>query len=274
SHHAEGGYYLDAPWKHINDGNCHLLEQDNYELVTEKHMIRPDSYYGVAKAYGEALGSYYNDYHGLSSIHIRIGFTISTDDWTWSGAAAALRLLSRLWGVAVPEGLALSLGADVPFFLFGGRALGIGRGEEVYPLREEPRRYCVLIYPGRSMDTAEAFRRLRLPLLTSPSTRHTIELFCGSVGKGICPRLGNDFEPVVFSAFRGLAAVKRSLLRSGAVMASLTGSGSVVFGVFEDYSQAQTAARRLRRPGADVFVARTVSRRELQDPLPGIVTAK
>ena len=44
SNRAEGGFYLDAPWKHVNDGNFHLLEQDNYELVTEKHMIRPDSY--------------------------------------------------------------------------------------------------------------------------------------------------------------------------------------------------------------------------------------
>jgi len=195
-----------------------------------------------------------------------------------SDAAAVIRAVLHLAGKKMPAdrllALAARLGSDVPFFFLGGRALGIGRGEEVYPLQEEPRRYCVLLYPGRSMDTATAFRRLRAPLLTSPSTRHTIELFCGSVGKGICPRLGNDFEPVVFSAFRGLAAVKRSLLRSGAVMASLTGSGSVVFGVFEDYSQAQTAARRLRRPGADVFVARTVSRRELQDPLPGIVTAK
>lgn len=194
-----------------------------------------------------------------------------------SDAAAVMRAVLHLAGKKMPAdrllALAASLGSDVPFFLLGGRALGIGRGEEVYPLQEEPRRYCVLLYPGRSMDTATAYRRLRAPLLTSPATRHTIELFCGSVGKAVWHRLGNDFEPVVFSAFRGLAAVKRSLLRSGAVMASLTGSGSVVFGVFEDYSQARKAARRLRRPDANVFVARTVSRREFQDQLPGIGAA-
>jgi len=191
-----------------------------------------------------------------------------------SDAAAVIRAVLYLTGRKMPEdrllALAGSLGSDVPFFLLGGRALGIGRGEEVYPLREEARRYCVLLYPGRSMDTAEAFRRLRLPLLTSPSTRHTIELFCSSVNKAVWNRLGNDFEPVVFFAFRDLAAVKRSLLRSGAVMASLTGSGSVVFGVFEGYFHAREAAQRLRRPGTDVFVARTVSRREFQGQLPGI----
>jgi len=95
SNHAEGGYYLDAPWKHINDGNFHLLEQDKYELITEKHMIRPDSYYGVAKAYGEALGSYYNDFHQLSSFHLRIGWVIEGDDPTFSAFALSLWLSHR-----------------------------------------------------------------------------------------------------------------------------------------------------------------------------------
>ena len=95
SNHAEGGFYLDPPWKHINEGNFHLLERDNYELVTERHMIRPDSYYGVAKAYGEALGSYYNDYHGVSSFHLRIGWVLETDDPTFSPYALSLWLSRR-----------------------------------------------------------------------------------------------------------------------------------------------------------------------------------
>lgn len=95
SNHAEGGYYLDAPWKHVHDGNFHLLEQDNYELITEKHLVRPDSYYGVAKAYGEALGSYYNDFHGLSSFHLRIGWVIVGDDPTFSAYALSLWLSHR-----------------------------------------------------------------------------------------------------------------------------------------------------------------------------------
>lgn len=95
SNHAEGGYYLDAPWKTVMDGDFHLLEQDNYELVTERHMIRPDSYYGVAKAYGEALGSYYNDYHGVSSFHLRIGWVLEHDDPTFSGYALSVWLSHR-----------------------------------------------------------------------------------------------------------------------------------------------------------------------------------
>ena len=95
SNHAEGGFYLDEPWKHIVNGDFHRLKDDQYELITERHMIRPDSYYGVAKAYGEALGSYYNDYHGLSSFHLRIGWVLETDDPTFSPYALSIWLSHR-----------------------------------------------------------------------------------------------------------------------------------------------------------------------------------
>lgn len=95
SNHAEGGNYLVPPWKHVNEGRYDLLDQDNYELVTEKHRIRPDGYYGAAKAYGEALGSYYNDYHGVSSFHLRIGWVIRDNDPTVSPHGLTLWLSHR-----------------------------------------------------------------------------------------------------------------------------------------------------------------------------------
>ena len=95
SNHSEGVNYLDAPWRHVNEGNYELLEQDNYELITETHRIRPDGYYGVAKAYGEALGSYYNDYHNVSSFHLRIGWVIRYNDPTVSPHGLALWLSHR-----------------------------------------------------------------------------------------------------------------------------------------------------------------------------------
>lgn len=91
SNHATGGYYTVEPWKHIVAGEFARLKP-GYPLVTEEMRIRPDGYYGVAKAYGEAMGSYYQDYHGVSSIHLRIGWVLSKDDPTFSPFALSLWL--------------------------------------------------------------------------------------------------------------------------------------------------------------------------------------
>lgn len=94
SQHSVGGFYLDEPYASIFRGEFDKVKRP-YTLLDETARIRPSGYYGASKAYGEALGSYYNDYHGLSSIHIRIGFTISTDDPGFAGAALALWLSHR-----------------------------------------------------------------------------------------------------------------------------------------------------------------------------------
>ena len=78
-----------------------------------------------------------------------------------SDAAAVLRAVCLLAGRTLPRTLpedrllrlAAALGSDVPFFLYGGRALGLGRGEEVYPLPEGPRLHCVIFFPGEGMGT-------------------------------------------------------------------------------------------------------------------------
>jgi len=208
-----------------------------------------------------------------------------------SDAAAVLRAVCLLSGRTLPGDrllrLAAALGSDVPFFLYGGRALGLGRGEEVYALREEPRRHCVLFFPGEGMSTVEAYRSLRRPALT-PQTAgprinrkkkfdwvERIGLFCGAVNE--CPesassargrssgryrKMENDFEPPVFRKFPVLRQAKEILLQGGAETASLSGSGSAVYGLFRDSSRARRAAQQLEARAQHVCVVRTVSRRE------------
>jgi nucleoside-diphosphate-sugar epimerase len=91
SQHAVGGNYLDEPYCHIMNGEFEKVSRP-YPLLDENIRIRPSGYYGASKAYGESLGSYYSDHHGLSVINIRIGFTISTDDPGFGGGALALWL--------------------------------------------------------------------------------------------------------------------------------------------------------------------------------------
>ena len=92
SNHASGGFYKIKPWKHIFEGNFDKLKNKNYELIDESYRTRPDGYYGVAKGYGESIGSYYSDFYGLSSLNLKIGWVISSDDPTFSPYALSLWL--------------------------------------------------------------------------------------------------------------------------------------------------------------------------------------
>ncbi|MFQ5694987.1 MAG: 4-(cytidine 5'-diphospho)-2-C-methyl-D-erythritol kinase, partial [Terriglobia bacterium] len=143
-----------------------------------------------------------------------------------SDAAAALAGLLRLTRkrLALPQAMALGAeaGADVPFFLLGGRALGVGRGEEVYALEDAERLTCVLLCPPRPIATAHAYRwaARRLTLLRR-AARMNASQFLSDAPWGA----RNDFEPVLFRRFPELARMKADLLGAGAQRAGLSGSG-------------------------------------------------
>lgn len=91
---AMGGYYLDPPYSHILSGRFDKVTRP-YPLIEEDMQIRPLGFYGVSKAYGEAVGSFYKDFHGLSAIHLRIGYTMSSDNPKVLPASLALWLSNR-----------------------------------------------------------------------------------------------------------------------------------------------------------------------------------
>ena len=91
---AMGGYYLDPPYRYIVSGQFDRVARP-YPLIDEGMQVRPLGYYGVSKAYGEALGSFYKDFHGLSAIHLRIGYTMTSDDPTPMAIALSLWLSHR-----------------------------------------------------------------------------------------------------------------------------------------------------------------------------------
>jgi 4-diphosphocytidyl-2-C-methyl-D-erythritol kinase len=139
-----------------------------------------------------------------------------------------------------------TLGSDVPFFLLGGTAVGIGRGAELFPLPDAPAGPAVVIAPGIHVNTAAAYRALS-PRLTSESQQNKIFSFqthTWNLGAG--ELAGNDFEDVVFQEHAILARVKKELARAGASPAMMTGSGSALFGIFKDREQATCALGRLR----------------------------
>lgn len=190
-----------------------------------------------------------------------------------SDAAAVLLALPVLAGRRVPFDRLISLGAqlgsDVPFFLMGGAAAGIGRGTELYPLPDGPARHGVLIAPDVHVSTAAAYRALG-PRLTTESQQNKIVSFQAQVWSmfgvpgGAAGRADscNDFETVVFEQFPQLAALKKRLSRLGAKPAMMTGSGSAVFGLFRNREEAGRAVESFRK--VRVFPISLVSRARYQ----------
>jgi 4-diphosphocytidyl-2-C-methyl-D-erythritol kinase len=184
-----------------------------------------------------------------------------------SNAAATLLGLRRFWNSDIADeklhSLAARLGSDVPFFLSGGTALGVGRGEKISPLPDPPAQYLVVIFPGIQVATAEAYRSLKLGLTSSAEDRR-IQGFCGQVqlGNTILTEIFNDFEASILPAYPPIMEAKRFLKSRGSIATLLSGSGSSVFGFFSDEESAFAAARELTRATWRVFPAKTLSRAE------------
>lgn len=181
-------------------------------------------------------------------------------------AAVTLVALARLWRLpAEPSALlplAAKLGSDVPYFLVGGTALGVGRGEEVYTLPDAPPLHLVVAKGLKGTSTPEAYKALDARL-TPPEGAHRIQgIVQGVVGGRLDEHLlFNRFEEVATGDDEG-AAIRQSLLECGARRAILAGSGSAWVGVFTSRSQAQEAQRRMSHRGISVVLTHTVSRKD------------
>lgn len=177
-------------------------------------------------------------------------------------AAAALQVLARLWGgapMSVLRDIAAGIGADVPFFLSGGTALGLGRGEEIYPLVDLPVHWIVIARPPYGVSTAEAYswydedraagiRESReLQILPVPWPTRAAQMI-------------NDLEPPVVRRHPEIAGLKSQLREAGAVAVAMSGSGSAVFGLFRGRTAAVKAVGPLNRGGVETILTRTLTR--------------
>jgi 4-diphosphocytidyl-2-C-methyl-D-erythritol kinase len=197
--------------------------------------------------------------------------------------------------------IAAEIGSDVPLFLIGGTVLGIGHGEEVYPLPDLPRMHLVVVTPPIAVSTPKAFAQWDNLVaggaaLTGAGAAGTIDKFGQAVDAWLresvfsqavsasepasgVPAMGgdraetplldlvragieNDFERVVFPEYPDLREVKRVLEREDARYASLSGSGSALYGLFGSGEEAQAAAVRLRALGHAAVATTTLPREE------------
>jgi 4-diphosphocytidyl-2-C-methyl-D-erythritol kinase len=239
-------------------------------------------------------------------------------------SVAALLALERALKKNLPSPerlrIAAEVGSDLPLFLVGGTVLGVGRGEEVYPLPDLPPVACVIALPEVAVSTPRAFAQWDAQMRSAGapareavelrSTRtaeggrpptHTGKLThssasdrmvefsrmvsawlgaqpkrksisgvpAGGRGRAETPLLDlvrtgieNDFEQVVFPQYPELREAKRVLERAGAFYASLSGSGSAIYGLFMSRKKAESAAGRLRKSEVAAQVTTTLTRRQ------------
>jgi 4-diphosphocytidyl-2-C-methyl-D-erythritol kinase len=179
-----------------------------------------------------------------------------------SDAAAVLLALPAIAGRRIGMlkliAIAAELGSDVPFFLLGGTAVGIGRGTELFPLPDVPSMQGVLIAPGIHVKTAQAYRDLSPRLTTDIQQNKMVSFQSLTWDAGDLSPAVNDFEAVVFEQHPELFELKKRLVRAGAAVSLMSGSGSSVYGLFRDRKQ---IARGLRAAGeAQAFRISLVSR--------------
>ena len=168
-----------------------------------------------------------------------------------SDAAAAFVGMNQLFGLRIREddlmGYGVKLGADIPFCIRRGTVLSEGIGEILTPLPPMPESYFVLVKPSFSMSTGFVYQHLTLDERTvHPDIDGMIEaLKEGNLG-AITERMGNVLEQVTTEYYPQVPQIKEDLRKAGALNSLMSGSGSTVFGVFDDYDLAKAAADSFR----------------------------
>lgn len=192
-----------------------------------------------------------------------------------SDAAITLLGLAHLWEISIAKQeileISAHLGADVPFFLMGGTALGTGLGTDVSPLPEVTIPHILIVTPNVKISTAEAYKALDAPALTKVGgdTILSISRADAQFTDSLPMALHNDFERVIFRLNPEIERAKKALINAGARNALLAGSGASVFGIFDNREAQEEQVEEVLRieAGWRVFSCATISRAQYQQAL-------
>ncbi|MCY3748587.1 MAG: 4-(cytidine 5'-diphospho)-2-C-methyl-D-erythritol kinase [Chloroflexi bacterium] len=165
-------------------------------------------------------------------------------------AAAVLLGLRRLWNAdaSTTAESARALGADIPFFLHPGTALGLARGDDLRPMPPAPMRWVLLVRPHAEISARDAYAELRPPEWSGGSA--TLQQVDGLRDGDFMPQLLiNDLQPAAIRLVPEVAQVLRALESAGAEPALLAGSGPTCFGLFPTRAAARNAESRVGSHG-------------------------
>ncbi len=183
----------------------------------------------------KAYGLLKKDYPTIPNIKMHLHKTIPMGAGLGGGSsdgAFTLVALNQLLNLQIPEqallDYALQLGSDCPFFIINTPAFATGRGEILKPINVNLNGYSIVIVnPGIAISTKLAFS-----LITPKVPDTNMEAIICEPVTSWKEKLINDFEQPIFNSFPELANIKETLYQKGAVYASMTGTGSTVYGIF------------------------------------------
>ena len=226
------------------------------ELNTPNNLVRK-----AAEAFSEMQGEPFGIHVHLEK-RIPIGSGLGGGS---SNAAITVLGLERLFEKRLSRDQRFEiggrLGSDVPFFFIGGTALGLGRGSEVYPLQERVEKHVLVLIPPFPVSTINAYSRASLAL-TRRMNASNIAVFCSdyqeSLEDGRLPE--NDFEKTVLEDREELRELRKDLIRSGAGVSGLTGSGAALFGFYDSEEAIERAQRFFSAEKTRVIRTQTLGR--------------
>jgi len=189
------------------------------------------------------------DLYDIKGIDIMLTKNISRGSGLGSGssnAAAVLKSINKIYDLNVSDDdlieIGSKIGADVPFFIKGGTQIGEGIGEKLIGLKSVIKGRYLIIIPDLTIDTKWAYSQSKNILDNGPlPTKFSNLLGEKIVNLDTIKFFENDFESVVFPTYPEIGAIKKNLFALGAKFASLSGSGSTVFGIFDDDAKIKKA---------------------------------
>ena len=240
----DGYHNIYTVFQELDFGDSITIEKTDSGCTIKSNVdwIPTDKSNMCHKAYS-AIKTKFPDLGGIS-IHIEKNVPIGSGLGGGSAnAAAVLKGMNELYGLGLSNDelteLSLQIGADAPFFIHGGMQLGEGIGEQLTQLDIEFPQSILVIIPRMHISTKWAYSRLRKKLETGGKAPN----FAGLIEGSEIPFqfFENDFEKIVFSTYPEIGLIKDQLLANKARFASLSGSGSAVFGLFDDDADARSA---------------------------------
>ena len=231
--------------------NLHFIPIDERNLAVR-----------AARCYLEEIGEEARGVQIRMDKHIPVGAGMGGGS---ADAAAVLRGMHRLFDTRLDrrklEELASRVGSDVAFCVAGGTALAKGRGELLTDLPDLPDCVFVIAKPDFSISTPELYKKLdSVSLRRHPDTAGLLQGIESGELREICRRMYNVFEDVPDRRMRTVGEIKGVLLDHGALSAMMTGTGSAVFGVFENAAAAEGAREQLGKEYRFCTLARPVKR--------------